>query len=843
MIPLHIKLRNFLSYGSYTQTISFEPYHLICLSGKNGHGKSALLDAMTWALWGQARKTLGTAKADEGLLRLGQTHMMVCFDFLCNGKKYRVQREFVCQQNKSHTDLYFGITEKGNETFNSLTEKTTRATQEKIIATLGLSYESCINSVFLRQGQSNEFSSKSAKERKEILATILGINRYEELRAQAQEKVRNITAAHEQLKNLTQYAGTILEQKKKIQEQLVIAKDELEQHDHEQKILQKKTHKLLQETKALQTQLQQKLILETRLQSIQELYQQKWKLLIGLRSNLCAMRKHLSYQSYDEHKKQTLLTQEKEYQKERDALFLLKESLLSAQTAHTEHMQKLAPLQAQQELCMKELDEKRKLYAHHEQALKKLNKLSLDQEIIKEESLFERKKQFYHTWIDHGNRLSNTIKELRHKQILSEQVTSVTCPLCEQTLSSTRKKFLSNKFHDQEMLATHQKNRLTRLLPELKEILIHAHTKLTILKQQQEQQKKLIEACMAITQEIELLHKHKNDLEKNIKQVNSESSEEKIIILQKKISAHIYNAQKHDQLKALIAQMQQQEDLIKDQEVHQATYVQEKKNFFSLCTELKTIRQQCNTLQQELALYTEVVRHEELLKNQYYTLEEQQKKTAQTVIEFLQKKSILEQQLITISEREQEVAHQQQHMKEYEQELDDYQLITQALGKNGIQALLIESAIPELEHEANILLNKLTDNQAHIMIESVRDLKSGGFKETLDIKISDAVGTRPYELFSGGEAFRIDFALRIALSKLLARRSGASLQTLIIDEGFGSQDEEGLSRIMEALYKIQDDFAKIIIVSHLPEMKNQFPTHFFVHKSATGSQISIFEQG
>src|ERR1700733_1268729 len=73
VIPLNLQIKNFLSYGSELQTINFEPYNLICLSGKNGHGKSALLDAMAWAIWGQARKVLGAAKADQGLLRLGQT--------------------------------------------------------------------------------------------------------------------------------------------------------------------------------------------------------------------------------------------------------------------------------------------------------------------------------------------------------------------------------------------------------------------------------------------------------------------------------------------------------------------------------------------------------------------------------------------------------------------------------------------------------------------------------------------------------------------------------------------------------------------------------------------------
>ena len=46
MIPLKLQLKNFLSYGPEIQIIDFLPYYLICLLGKNGHGKSALLDAI-----------------------------------------------------------------------------------------------------------------------------------------------------------------------------------------------------------------------------------------------------------------------------------------------------------------------------------------------------------------------------------------------------------------------------------------------------------------------------------------------------------------------------------------------------------------------------------------------------------------------------------------------------------------------------------------------------------------------------------------------------------------------------------------------------------------------------
>ena len=227
---------------------------------------------------------------------------------------------------------------------------------------------------------------------------------------------------------------------------------------------------------------------------------------------------------------------------------------------------------------------------------------------------------------------------------------------------------------------------------------------------------------------------------------------------------------------------------------------------------------------------------EQLLEKQHRQLEEKR-------VSVLQQKGSLETLKKQLELVKQEHKQEKKNITTLDSSIDDYQTIATATSKDGIQALLIEDAIPEIEDEANKLLGKLTNNQSQIFIESLRDLKKGGTKETLDIKISDAAGIRSYELFSGGEAFRIDFALRIAISKLLARRAGTALQTLIIDEGFGSQDEEGLTYIMDAIYKIQDDFSKIIIVSHLPAMKDQFPVHFMVEKSPQGSHVRIVEQG
>ena len=77
MIPVSLKLRNFLSYGTSTEPLDFEQFHVACLSGGNGQGKSALLDAITWALWGEARKASDARKPDEDLLRIGTREMEV----------------------------------------------------------------------------------------------------------------------------------------------------------------------------------------------------------------------------------------------------------------------------------------------------------------------------------------------------------------------------------------------------------------------------------------------------------------------------------------------------------------------------------------------------------------------------------------------------------------------------------------------------------------------------------------------------------------------------------------------------------------------------------------------
>ena len=176
-------------------------------------------------------------------------------------------------------------------------------------------------------------------------------------------------------------------------------------------------------------------------------------------------------------------------------------------------------------------------------------------------------------------------------------------------------------------------------------------------------------------------------------------------------------------------------------------------------------------------------------------------------------------------------------LRSIEDDQGTFQELASALGRQGVQAMLIETVVPQLEEQTNLLLGRMTDNRMHVKLETQRERRTGRGEpiETLEINVNDELGPRGYEMYSGGEAFRVNLALRIALSKVLAQRVGASLPTLFIDEGFGTQDASGRESILDALAAIQNDFEKIIVITHLDDMKEVFPVRIEVQKDSHGS--------
>lgn len=904
MIPLTLQIKNFLSYGEPIQTIEFGNYSLICLSGKNGHGKSALLDAITWALWGQARKIGGTAKADQGLLRLGQTQMMVCFDFECGGQRYRVKREYMQTYGKPVALLEFGILEAESNKFIPLTEKTLRDTQAKIDQALHLTFDGFTNSAFLRQGQANEFSKKSAKERKDVLAMILGLDRYENIRKLAAEKVRQSSQHKLYLNALLSKLEQELAQSQELEAKATALESQEKELSQKGHILEKEQALYAQEKKELEVaQKNHSLVLFAHTKLHEELAKHTNQLRQTVAQWRAVHRQQLAQTDYAhlENLKQQLIGHIAEHQNRLQQHLIVQQNILHAQEAfnkvtHEFQQQKATQINkhvlALERLSTQETHQKVVINEN----IHRKNKTELDlvqlrtehtahvaniphdnsQQIIAIEKQFEKRKEHYQRWIALANLLSTQIQATTKKNSLVIDEESPSCPLCEQNLSAARKRFLKKKFETDATTTQHQFTRLSMLIKKMKPILIEQHAQLEQLKKQQqlaalatqaahelvkkctELETQLIEinaqlakqqelhtiVTQTISSEETLLKKAQTDAQQELLQMSTyQQAQTTLKNLQEQLAQQQYDKKGHEQILVQLQEVEQTLKQYKELQEQQVLQAQRAQQIQELCLILRSDKQQLKELATQLAQFEQLTDQEKKLGSWQQEIESTNQQITRLKEQILQEKSRIELQRAQLEKIKKEQAEYQTEIITCDATIDDYQAIMTATGKDGIQALLIEDAIPEIEQEANQLLAKLTENQTQLFIDSLRDLKKGGTKETLDIKISDSVGIRPYELFSGGEAFRIDFALRIAISKLLARRAGTSLQTLIIDEGFGSQDDEGLAHIMDALYKIQDDFAKIIIVSHLNSMKNQFPVHFVIEKGPQGSMVHVMEQG
>ncbi len=176
MIPLRLELKNFLSYKDQAPVLDMKTFHVACLCGDNGHGKSSLLDAITWALWGQAR-----AATHSDLVYQGEQDMRVDLEFQVSSFEYRVSRRFTRPSRGKQGATILELFQINEEGYQPLSGNSVRETESKIRQLLRMDYETFVNSAFIIQGRADMFTRSTPSKRKEILGEILGLSWYENL--------------------------------------------------------------------------------------------------------------------------------------------------------------------------------------------------------------------------------------------------------------------------------------------------------------------------------------------------------------------------------------------------------------------------------------------------------------------------------------------------------------------------------------------------------------------------------------------------------------------------------------------------------------------------------------
>jgi exonuclease SbcC len=344
---------------------------------------------------------------------------------------------------------------------------------------------------------------------------------------------------------------------------------------------------------------------------------------------------------------------------------------------------------------------------------------------------------------------------------------------------------------------------------------------------------KLLEQINQLKQELESLHTHSE-----IKQ--------KITRLERDIAELGYDRNQHQELRTLLRQSEV--FLIRYQKLEQAKqqYPSQKERLHNLSEALARKLNNQGIVRQELESLVKQIEQIPDRRREINILEQKIQQRRQKLDELLAQHGRLEQEIIQIETLKIQSEKTDKQLKEVRQKYLIYKELAQAFGKNGIQTLMIENILPALEAETNQILSRLTGNQLHIQFVTQKAGKSSSSKsksakliDTLEILIADTRGTRPYETYSGGEAFRINFSIRLALARLLAQRAGTSLQMLIVDEGFGTQDSEGCERLIAAINAISADFSCILAVTHIPQFKEAFQHRIEVRKTSQGSQLSL----
>ncbi|MFC1847104.1 AAA family ATPase [Chloroflexota bacterium] len=855
MIPSSLKIRNFMPYRGDMPPFSFDGIHIACICGDNGNGKSALIDAITWALWGKSR-----AKSDEDLIHQGEADMEVEFEFFSGKQLYRIVRKLSKARSRkasgqSSLDLF--IADNGG--FKTISGDIKTQTQQRIISLLNMDYDTFINSAFLRQGHADEFSKQQPAKRKEVLANILGLSIYDQLEDKAREISKQQQLEKTQLERAIADIELELAQKDELEASLSQSQAELARLEAELKERQSLLNRLRREMESMENKRLQLARLDKYItedgQDIALLHSQTEQRQVRIKQyrELLAQRQSIE-EGYSRFAQAKILNDELNRKLQllnsmNDRKRHLEQAIQDAQSKllaeHAVAQNNISRLEA----VARRLDSLKKDKAGIEAEQRQLASIEGKLEASRQEAN-KLRAAAYETECSLQRR-QQEIKDIEEKLELLHLKDSTKCPLCETEIgldglsvveakySADKKKKITDYTSQEDALAAGKaelsdtEKRLQGLESGFNQGNSALQGKAGVVKQaiaEAEEAAGKLEAAEALLDEIENRLAGKDFAGQEHSALNK---------LETELSALKYNAEEHRQAGQTLAESEKYEPLkhrLDEAEkmlgLEQGEVAGAAETVKKLTVRMDNYNKEKAVLSAELDSLPHLESDLRQAENEYQSVSAKQKQAQEETGVF---KGKLEHLLKQEQKQQSRKARLDEVLKESRLYLD----LAQAFGKKGIQAMLIEMTLPDIENEANKLLAKMTDNRMHIKIETQRQSKKGDTLETLDIIISDELGARNYEMFSGGEAFRIDFAIRIALSRLLAKRAGAPLPTLIIDEGFGTQDSSGIEKLKEAINSIQDDFDKIIVITHIDELKEAFPTRINVVKTADGSTLEV----
>jgi DNA repair protein SbcC/Rad50 len=156
------------------------------------------------------------------------------------------------------------------------------------------------------------------------------------------------------------------------------------------------------------------------------------------------------------------------------------------------------------------------------------------------------------------------------------------------------------------------------------------------------------------------------------------------------------------------------------------------------------------------------------------------------------------------------------------------------------ERFVLAAFLDNILSEANVRLNKMTSGRYRLLRKT--DRSKGNVQSGLELLVLDAYTgqERHVKTLSGGESFKAALSLALGLADVVQNYAGGvSLETMFIDEGFGTLDPESLDQAIEALIDIQSSGRLVGIISHVPELKERIDARLEVISTQTGSKTEF----
>ena len=856
MIPLKLTVRNFMCYRDDVPPLDLDGLHVACLCGDNGHGKSALLDAMTWALWGEAR-----ARTQEELVHQGRSDMAVELDFKAREQTYRVSRKYARTARGSQSTLLElqVLTDDGGR---PITGNTVRDTEARIRDLLHMDYDTFVNTAFLLQGRADEFTRSTPARRKECLAEVLDLAYYRRLEERARERSRDASGRLREIEGAIEHMRAQIEGRRASEERLAEIEAALTRLRPDVQTQRSWVDSLRDGVEGQRGRKGELESLERRVESSRVELDELGRQIGDHRSRI---ERHEAVQQ----REAEIVEQATRIEEVRAETARLDEVASRAHALAQERTRLQGAIAVKRERLSGELSQiERTISTDLEPKAKRLplmeetlRGIRVGQESLGEpETALARLREEAQELAARTQYLKRREDELRaemgetRKKFDMLRRDESVCPLCKQPLGEEGQEHLALEYRTQGERAKRDygQNRAeaTRVEQERSQKLAAVATAESDLDRRRRDLQTRVAACERDVED------SKNAVQTLAGQVGRRDrlrariadddfaldERRSLEAIEGEAAAVDYDEERHARLREEMAALEPYVELAR--RLAEATDVLPRER--DSLVRVLGIRDR-----RRAALAEDEQRRDELAADlKSLPALEAQLSEAQARLSVLERqlqealvdRGVVEGELKRLEALERELGARERERRELQQAKGIFDELAVAFGRNGIQALIIETAIPDLQNDANELLGRLTDGRMTLKLqlrEGRRERLTGMPSEELDIRIGDEVGTRAYEMFSGGEAFRINFALRIALSRLLAQRSGAPLPILFIDEGFGSQDAAGQERLREAIQSIQSDFQKIIVVTHLEGIKESFPTRIEVTKTAMGSTFQV----